>query len=326
MQRIVIFNTAWMTHYRGITAADQPMNGGEYVKDTDSGGEVQNFKPIRGHCFAYVRTPHGGRMNLERLGGNPGADSVSNVTVVFTATRPGGGRVVTGWYRRATVFRERQKGQGAGYFAKAEANDCTLLEPDERAFPVPRAKDGGWGIGQSNVRYVDAEKPTRTVRDLLRYLRNRHLQLAPSAKDKARSPRSNIPRQDDPVLRAKVEKAAVRHVTRHYEKQGYRCRSVEKQNLGWDLDAVRGAVKLLIEVKGCSGALPAIELTANEYDQMHRNRDIYRLAIVTRALSTRTARLSVVSFNHADETWRDERSHRAVIEEVTSARVKLKSS
>ena len=61
---------------------------------------------------------------------------------------------------------------------------------------------------------------------------------------------------------------------------------MEADNKGWDLEVTRGAVKLLVEVKGCSGDSRQVELTPNEYAAMghRRYREIYRLAVVTRAL------------------------------------------
>lgn len=135
--------------------------------------------------------------------------------------------------------------------------------------------------------------------------------------------RKGTPRQADPALRVKVEEAAIDRVIAHYGAKHYS--SVEKDNKGWDLEVARGNATLLVEVKGCSGKSALIELTPNEYSAMQRqaNRDACRLAIVTRALEKRHARISIIAFNGSDETWRDQDGRRATLAELTWARVAL---
>ena len=130
------------------------------------------------------------------------------------------------------------------------------------------------------------------------------------------------PRQCDPGLRAKVEKAAVRHVIDHWPYPGYECVSVESDNKGWDLEFTRGARTLLVEVKGRSGDIAQVELTPNEYAAMcsRHHRDMYRLAIVTRALVA--PRLSIIRFNGSDETWRDQDDREVCPEERTGVIVR----
>ena len=60
--------------------------------------------------------------------------------------------------------------------------------------------------------------------------------------------------------------------------------SFEKDNVGWDLEAVKNKEKLLIEVKGLSGNEVVSELTPNEYAQMKNNIVNYRICLVTNAL------------------------------------------
>ncbi len=102
---LVLFNIGWMRRYRGQTGTDRIVNGGRYIQDNETGGEIRNFLPAGQHLYGYVRPPGDG-MNLERLGAVDGADHVDNVTIVFTATRPEGERVVVGWYRDARVWRD----------------------------------------------------------------------------------------------------------------------------------------------------------------------------------------------------------------------------
>lgn len=65
--------------------------------------------------YGYVEP--GGRINLERLGAARlgvvyGADSVSDILIVWTAKRPQGGIYIVGWYKNATVYRDYQDPTG----------------------------------------------------------------------------------------------------------------------------------------------------------------------------------------------------------------------
>ncbi|HPE61857.1 MAG TPA: hypothetical protein PLB10_16105 [Thiolinea sp.] len=105
-------NTGWMNWYEGLEGqADRLIGGGSFVDENGWGGEVCNFLVADdGFVYGYVETGKGDvdrKVSLERLGG--GGHSVSGVDVVWTAKNPStGGRYVVGWYKNATVFRERQ--------------------------------------------------------------------------------------------------------------------------------------------------------------------------------------------------------------------------
>ena len=310
---LVFFNIGWMNYYKGQNDSDRIVNGGEYVATNKTGHEVKNFLPIRNYLYGYVR-PSGKTINIAKLGAEPSTKYADDVTIVFTATPLSGGNVVVGWYRDARVWSHEQRDEGRLYFARANRDNCTLLEVDQRDFPVPRAGHPNvtWGIGQSNIRYVEEKDETeKFIRDLRRYLEDPSKTVVPSPKS------SDLPRQSDPDRRVKVEKAAIDCVTKHYK--GYRCISVERENKGWDLEFFRGSLHLLVEVKGCSGHAAVVELTPNEYKAMRRKRHQYRLAIVTNALDN--PRLSIVSFNGSDDTWRNQDNRRIRLTELTGARI-----
>lgn len=327
MARLVLFNTGWMRHYRGLTSTDRLVNGGQYVRDNADGWEVWNFLPVGQNVLAYVRTTKGGPLDLERIGAAAGAPHLDDVTVVFTATRPEGGRVVVGWYRNARLWRTHQTG-GVGrgewqYLARTRASYATLLEPDQRVFPVARARAGEFGMGQANVRYLDKPEAASFVQQLTAYLDD-PMGFVPSASD--RTGKRSVGRSNDPVLRGKVELAAIEHVWKHYSALGYRCASVEKDNVGWDLEVTRGGVTLLVEVKGCAGDMPVVELTPNEYKQMRGSRRAsYRLAVVTNALASTGSTLAILAFNPVDDGWWTEDGRRARSSEIVAARFALES-
>ena len=310
---MVLFNIGWMKFYEGQNRSDRIVNGGKYVDIHETGGEVNNFLPKGNYLYGYVRPPRGNKINIEKLGAEAGAQHVDNVTVVFTATPPKGKRVVVGWYRDARVWRHMQRSNRRSYFARAKKNNCTLLEVDERALHVPRAHrlKGTFGFGRSQIRYVhDNDKKDDIVRLLCRFLDNPSITLDPPES-------KGVKRKSDPARRYQVEKAAIDYVIKHYK--GYRCKSVERENKGWDLEFKHGSVQLLVEVKGCSGHDVKVELTPNEYTAMRRQNPHYRLAIVTNALDN--PHLSIVSFNGSDGTWRDKTGRKFRLKEMTGARV-----
>ena len=322
----VLFNIGWMEHYRGQTESDRIFNGGRYVQKNATGGEVRNFEPVNGRCYGYVRTKGGGQVNLVRLGADPDAEYADNVTVVFTATFTATlpervrERVVVGWYRNARVWRERQRRDDYDipFVAEAPQEDCVLLERDDRVFPVSRT--GSFIMGRNYVRYTDKPEAEPFLHQLSQYMENPPAADVPAPPSALRK-RRGTPRQSDPALRAKVEKAAIEHVIDHWPDPGYECKSVELENKGWDLEFTRGARKLLVEVKGCSGDPGQVELTPNEYKAMWDYRDVYRLAIVTRALEV--PRLSIIRFNRSDETWRDRDAREIRLVERTGVIVRV---
>ena len=326
MASLVLFNIGWMKRYRGLTESDRIFNGGRYVQENEIGDEVRNFEPAMGRLYGYVPTQDGSNINMTRLGVDADAEYADDVTVVFTATPPEGGNVVVGWYRNARVWREprRRDEYDIHFVAEARQKDCELLKVDDRVFPVPRTRRGdgdAFVMGRTPVRYTDKPNAKPFLRRLNQYMES-YMESPPTADEpeRRRRRRRDAPRQSDPLLRAKVEKAAIEHVTRHYS--GYECQSVERENKGWDLEFTRGARKLLVEVKGCSGDLGHVELTPNEYRAMRdrRCRHAYRLAIVTRALEA--PRLSIISFNGSDKTWRDQDDREVRLEERTGVRVR----
>jgi len=306
------------------------------VDEHGEGHEQWNFLPTKGRCFGYVRTINGGDLKLERLGGHPRAKSVDNITVVFTATRPKPTRkrVVVGWYRNASVWRKEQwmprpnRSKESPWRAVADEQNCRLLGLGERVFEMPPVRGAKVKAGRG-VRYYDEPVPEAAdfVEELRAYIDER--ETAPPPKQNDKRSRS-AGRQSDPERRILVEKAAVNRVRQHYERMGYRCTSVEKDNVGWDLEfdrdtsRLRDTPLLLVEVKGCSGDAAVVELTPNEFKAMQskEHRDRYRLAIVTNALGEPpNQQLRILAYRHEIDGWFDDTGQRAEIESLEGARV-----
>lgn len=311
MEPIILFNIGWMRRYRGLSPTDRIVGGGRYVVEHHTGGEIENFLPNSGRLQGYARLPRGGALNMRRLGAATDAEYQDGVTVIFSATRPepGAGRVIIGWYRNARVWREPQPRHPFPYIAEAKRRDCTLLDEDERVFPVPHRPGGQFHAGRT-VRYLDRPDAREFVRQVRRHIGSRN--RIPAHK------RSRIP--VDALLRKKVETVAVQCVVDYYETKGYNCVSVEKDNVGWDFECTQNEVKYLVEVKGCSGG-PDVQLTPNEYAAMLRNCRQYRLAVVSNALVD--PQLDIVRYIASEDTWRADDDRLASIDEQVSARVHL---
>ena len=284
--KILFCNIGWMEFYEGQSAKDQIQGGGSYVREQGTGYEVCNFAVYRGTVYGYVQPPsaksqyHAGQIKIERIGENQ-SNYITDVLVIWTATRPEGGTVVVGWYKDASVYRLFQRfhkppalhktNKVKGYRIKAKKKHAVLLSIDQRTLKIPRGIKGG--MGQSNIWYADSRLGTNTV------LAVRKLVAGKSVRPKG--PRS---RTTDPEHNAKVEKAAEKKTWNYYERNGYFVKSVAIDNVGWDLEATLGRVRLQIEVKGLSGRSPIGELTPNEFKAFSGRSRNYRLAIVTNSL------------------------------------------
>jgi 5-methylcytosine-specific restriction enzyme A len=168
---ILFCNVGWMNRYNGIDG-DSIERGGEYNQHS-IGHEVCNFSNDAGTLYGYVEPT--GQIKIEKLGAEKTSDSVTGVTVVWTAGPQSGGTVVVGWYKDATVFRKPQKiakpsaiqkKNGVGTFRiMAPADKAVLLPVKQRELFVPRAVKGG--IGQSNVWFADKEESQALVNRVL---------------------------------------------------------------------------------------------------------------------------------------------------------------
>lgn len=326
MEPLLFCNIGWMRHYRGSDPNDSIEGGGRFVRETGTGGEVHNFLPYNGCCYGYVQTVHGGSIRIERLGAAPDDAELPGVTVVWTACHPGtGGTCVVGWYRHATVYRKYKdlpdlprrstwnwQGRTDGYYITAAAEDTLLLPPDARILAVPRGKGG---IGQSNVWYADSEAASAFVQQVHDFIE------VYARTGRPLRPRGGSRRQPDLLKRLAVEQAAVKLVGQHYAGLGYELASVEKDNVGWDLEATAGRLCLRLEVKGLSGSQLAVELTPNEYRAFTNPayQSTYRLCVVTQALTA--PRLHVFSYASDRQQWLDEHGQLLTIEPITSARL-----
>lgn len=296
---VIFCNIGWMERYQGLRHGDQIVGGGSYVKEEGRGHEICNFAPSRNVLYGFVQPP-GAQIDIDRIGAAADDESISGVTVIWTATRPTGGTAVVGWFKSATVFREYQKFPTPpaiqkqngidGYWISAPSDQANLLPVDERTLEIPRQVKGG--MGQANVWYADKPESASIVR--------RVLELVGGKRAKPVAVKSRKGKQDQ-ERKAQIEKSAIRLCCEHFEGLGYTVESVEKDNLGWDLEAASGKTLLRVEVKGLSGSAFSVELTPNEFKAFSEQADAYRLAVVTNALES--PELFICRYSKEQKNW-----------------------
>lgn len=155
MEKIVFFNIGWMKNYEGQTSRDVVKNGGEFVKENGFGHEICNFLECKdGYCYGYVQPTKGTIDISKHFNVLKTENVVHDVLVVWSATRPGGGRYIIGWYKHATLFgyakkipmnvlTNTHKENGiTNYYTYAEKSNVTLLNESLR-MACPNIKGRG---------------------------------------------------------------------------------------------------------------------------------------------------------------------------------------
>lgn len=295
MKPLLFLRVGYMQRYDGPA---EITSGGAYIHERGVGGEIYNFKPSRGRCYGYAMTRSFSGIRLEHL--RPDAnwrrgDTLDDVDVVFFARRPGYGQVIVGWYRDATVFHREyrvRRGQipgmdeeGRHYVCTVDARNATLLPESTRTFQVPSGTTGF--SGQSNVWYPGLHLQDPAVKQFVARVRRyigsmRGRPLPTDERPPARGAKRF--RRTDAAHNAAVEQAAVDHAWTHWQRKGYSVKSVETDNVGWDLEVRRGKVELRVEVKGLSGDIVNFQLTPNEYNMLRQHHAGYRVCVVLDAL------------------------------------------
>jgi Domain of unknown function (DUF3883) len=287
----LLCHVVWMPFYAG--EREVYAGGFDYVREEGFGGELFNFKPFDGSCCGYVR-PRAGTINIDRLGAENDDTFVDDVTVIWTATPPQGGRVVVDWYRGARVYRTRQVGRltgrevhgvKIGYYVRTRVADAVRVPIEQRGFLVPHRGKGP--PGHSSVFYPE-DSDAAEMETWLKSANNYISGWSGNTVGSQRGAAGGWPCAPDAAHNAAVEAAAIAFVRSRF---GEEERDRQNDNCGWDLEYTQAGRSLCVEVKGLSGAALGVELSPNEYAAMKRamNRSFsegeYRLAIVRNALS-----------------------------------------
>lgn len=326
---IIYFNIGWMKRYEGIAADDPTIGGhGYFTKQKHThGAEAFNFLPRKDGRLQGYRPPGAAeRTDITRLGAAPADEHIDGVLVVWLAREPGTGRTrIVGWYENARVYRNAQpggftlEGSPEHFTAEADAASCRLLPPVARTFEVRSSRTApGEGFGQKPTWYGAPKVDARVWAYVSGY--GKPPSAAKPGKSKGRPPR-NL----DPELRRKVERAAVDHAVGYFKSvYGAACRveSVESQAKGWDLEVFCGAEPLLVEVKGLLNQELICELTPNEFANMMKatNRSRYIVYVLNNALAAAPASPLPSVFEHCGgEDWRTSDGRKLKIRPKTGA-------
>jgi hypothetical protein len=323
---MIYFNIGWMKNYAG-TAQDDPTIGAHgYLNTHPHGAESWNFLPTPEGMMRGYRPPGDReRTNINRMGATNAQTMVNGALVIWLAKEPESGRtLIVGWYRNANVFRTARDSwitlydERIHYSVEAWAEDATLLSPIARTFEVRSSRTmPGAGFGQKPTWYG-----AEAVDDRVWTYINARGKIRPTKKpSSSKTPPKNL----DPELRRKVEKAAVQHAIAYYKSEfGEDCPviSVESGAKGWDLEVHNGPDPLLVEVKGLLNAGLVCELTPNEYEKMmmEANCSRYVVYVVNNALAELPATSIASIFEYAgDGKWHTADGRKLVITPKTGA-------
>ena len=277
MGNLFFRNIGWMSRYEGLEGKpDKIVGGGKYVDENESGGEVCNFLAtddgmIYGHVETYKKNDDR-RIRLEAFGGK--GDQADGIDVVWTATDPQEkGRRVVGWYRNATVFRERQefprppskqhaRDDLETFRVRAKSGDVVRLDIDDRELAM--GKGPGW-MGHTPW-WTPPSTPPADIRRFLRDVRALIDSGTPTKKNKHNrstgSSQNSPSAPADPYIRY-VEAYEIAITPRHNELQSRFATHLKEREIGEvspnvasvDLrfrDPKKGLV--LVEVKPCDKA------------------------------------------------------------------------
>ncbi len=308
-----------MVRYAGTSNDDETRGGHGYLEGHRHGGEAFNFRPLSDGTMRGYRPPGGNeRTNITRMGAAQKSSQIEGALVVWIAKEPDSGRaLIVGWYRNAIVYRVARSseielyGEQLDYSAEAAVSDAVLLPPHLRTFRVEssRTKPGA-GFGQKPTWY-GAEDVNKRVWEYIRAHKSSH-------EKQSRPEVSKGPRNPDPVLRRRVEKAAVAHATKYFNDiyGPSAVISVEQDARGWDLEVYAGLDPLLVEVKGLTNSELICELTPNEYEKMMlpKHRKNYIIYVVNNALAEPPGVPIASIFKHAGgESWMTDDGRKLVV-------------
>lgn len=277
IQKLVLLKTAWCDWYDG----DEVTGNFGYVEEhgPSSGHERFNFRRTSKGVFHGYIPPIGKHHSL------PNPPEPNNWTVVWVSKKPGTSGVrIVGVYFDASFDPEggsyKVAGETIGYCVTAR--DGFVVPPELRteAFKSP--------IKSGPCFYLRGGDKDSERRALANYLSKEIVRLLGEAEAEADILTGHIRFPSSEHIR-KVEKAAIDFVWKHFESRRHTMTDRQKDNVGYDLEAVSGKTKLLLEVKGTSGSTPYAYITANERAKASGSAEQdWRMCMVTQALTAPT--------------------------------------
>ena len=289
LARVLFVRVGWMWRYAGPAPDDpKPIGGGSY-NQRNLGHEAYNFEVYRGRLYGYYQ-PASDQTALERIDpAGVGADALQDVILIFVATNPsGGGQVVVGWYRNATVYRHVQpktpgRDSGFGHWCVTTASDGVLVPVPNRTFSVVGGK-GGFGI--ANLCYPreanGKSKQASWMKDALNYVEsyaasNALQEPEPTADEaviqtweqaESRSQGQGFARTA--AERKALEDLGMKRAEQHFRKDGWRVQDVHKTE-SYDLRCTKGHKSLFVEVKATMSLGEIVFITRREAELAQRD-------------------------------------------------------
>jgi len=274
--RVIFARVGWMERYQGPSQSDpRPKRGGSY-NEANVGHEVYNFQPLDGKLYGYFQSPgEDGQLSLSRVDPAAHGESLTDVRVVWVATRDDGGQVVVGWYNHATLLAESREYSpdsgraGFAYKCVADPADTVLLPPSERVWEVPRGRNG---LGQANVLYpIDGNGMSRLetagyewmgrVLDQIESFTG--LTASEALAETVDAAARGQGFAGDSAWRIALENHAMDAAIRHMSEKGY---TPKDEHLGhsYDLRCVRAQETLFVEVKGTTTTGDSVLVSSGE--------------------------------------------------------------
>jgi hypothetical protein len=171
----------------------------------------------------------------------------------------------------------------------------TLANPEVDPYlPTPELRSGRMGSYHWLPYKSGTSVPDRLVPALDRLWRARTGSAKSAASSIAEIARRTVGGAGfgSPEENKRIERAAIRVATVHFERDGWRVRSVEADKVGYDLHCDRAGQILRAEVKGVRGTERRFILTAGEYRRARTDPE-FALCVVTSVL--RAPKVSVVT-------------------------------
>jgi hypothetical protein len=290
--RVLLARVGYMKFYQGSKPGDEkPIRGGSY-NDKNIGHEVYNFLNIKRSLYGYFQ-PHMkglGKINLGRIEQGYTGDKIDDVLVIWFATNPiGGGQVVIGWYKNATVFRSFQspnnlpQRQNYGYNIKANVDNCVLLPISKRKFRIGHSikgvKKGNPGTAHSFYILDEKGNPYNLkiqnnswIINLLEYVEKYDGSKISSREDEIQEDMLTAQHssggqgfQSDVETRLMIESYSMEICKNHYLAEGYTVEDVSA-NRPYDFMITKDNESRFVEVKGTQTTGETIILTKNEVE------------------------------------------------------------
>lgn len=188
--RILFCNIAYMQFYDN-NILDKPVNGGSFVQKEKDAYEKYNFQECEdGFYRGFVETKHRegyekaikqnnyNKLHIENIDSAfIDKNEIDNVLVVLCAKPQNKKTVIVGWYKNATVYRDRPEYKGRFFNLKAKITDSVLLEEKDRLFEIPRANDKGYGFGRANIWYANTFNCESFVDKVIDYINAPHASM-----------------------------------------------------------------------------------------------------------------------------------------------------